>query len=132
MSEKHLPESVVQEICSKLNLASLEVLRSQGQEIMAQGMKLVELTSDELGPLSGVYTQIPVEVSLKLCDPSTLRDLRCSEISQEDIDEATSQITRLVSQGRIAMDCQNPTPGATHELKTDAKGRRVVNRRCYN
>ncbi|MFN6301897.1 MAG: hypothetical protein ACK42H_06880 [Planctomycetota bacterium] len=132
MSEKHLPESVVQEICSKLNLASLEVLRSQGQEIMAQGMKLVELTSDELGPLSGVYTQIPVEVSLKLCDPSTLRDLRCSEISQEDIDEATSQITRLVSQGRIAMDNHTPKPGATHELNTDAKGRRVVNRRCYN
>jgi len=132
MSEKHLPESVVQEVCSKLNLAGLEVLRSQGQEFMAQGMKLVELTCDELGPLSGIYTQIPVEVSLTLRDQSTLRDLRCSEISQEDIDEATSHITRLASQGRIAMDCQNPTPGATHELKTDAQGRRVVSRRCYH
>lgn len=131
MSENHLPESVSREICTKLDLASLDVLRSQGHQIMAQGMKLVELTCDELGPLAGVYTEIPIEVNLTLRDQNTLRDLSCSEISQEDIDEATAHIQRLVSQGRIAMDCQNPTPGATHEVKTDAQGRRIVCRRCY-
>jgi hypothetical protein len=132
MSLKQLPASSVQQICEKLHLASLEVLNCNGPQVIAQGMRLVELSCEELGSLSGVYMEIPVEVNVTLLDEATIGNLRCPEITQEDMDEAVSHLRRLAAQGRIVQDSKSPAPGATHEIKTDAQGRRIVVRRCYH
>ena len=60
-----LTPSEIEHVCDKLNLASFSVLTQTDQEIIGQGKRLVELSGADLGSLSGVFTELPLEVTVK-------------------------------------------------------------------
>jgi hypothetical protein len=127
-----LTPSEIEHICEKLNLASFSVLTQTDQEIIGQGKRLVQLSGADLGSLSGVFTELPVEVTLKAPIAGVGLDIRCTEISPQDIQEAISHLKRLDDRRQIAVDYNDLTPGATHELKSDEMGRRILVRRRYS
>ena len=80
----------------------------------------MQLNRPELGRLSGVFVEIPVEVSLETRDQRTLDNVRVQEVSDEDIEEAVAHVERLAAAGaRLSLRCRpdrkRPTPSRPTE-----------------
>jgi len=113
-------------------ITAFATLSQNGHTINGQGMRLVQLNRQDLGNLSGVFVEIPVDISLETTDQQALDKVHVQKISDEDIEEAVSHIQRLARRGQIDSVSQAATSMATHTIETDNKGRRVLVRCRYS
>ncbi len=112
-------------------IKSFTVLSQRGNLIEGQGTRLVQLNRPDLGSLSGVFVEIPVDVSLETDDHKTLEKVRIQPVSDEDIEEAVSHVKRLVRHDQINPRIQAGSH-ATHTVETDSAGHKVLVRQRFS
>jgi len=89
------------------------------------------IRSDKLGDLSGVNVKLPAQVTVHLDAAGKVKTLDCTQPSPEDEEEARHFLESLVTHGQIAADSELPARGATHQINTDAAGRRYLIRKRF-
>jgi beta-phosphoglucomutase-like phosphatase (HAD superfamily) len=100
--------------------------------IRGTARSLVKLNAPELGDLSGVHVELPVDLEAHLDPAGRITAVR-SDPRPDDVAEAVQEVQTLAANRQIADGAPDPTSPVlpTHCLETDAEGRRVLRRRRF-
>jgi hypothetical protein len=126
-----LSHALLEKLQQDYGIQTFTVLSHLGNTVQGQGTQLVQLNRSELGQLSGVYVEIPIDLSLETSDERTLNKVQVQKIAEEDIEEAVSHIQRLARRGQIESVSQAASK-ATHAIETDRMGRKILVRSRYS
>ena len=95
----------------------------QGREYRGQAKRLVELKDPRLGELSGVYVELPTDVTVSLGGDRHLANVVATPPGKDEVADAVNFVTGLAKAGKIAIPGQ-PATGATHAVEQDDHGRK--------
>lgn len=126
-----IPSSILENLLTNHGIRAFTALSQHGHTIEGQGTRLIQLQHPELGPLSGIFVEVPVDVSIDTSERGTLENVRVKGTADEDIEEALSHIKRLVRRGQIDADNRADSSQASHTIETDNMGRRILVRCRY-
>jgi len=126
---KSVPDSIMKSL-PKYGITAFTPLSQHDDVFYGQGTCLKQLNHPKLGELSGIFVEIPVDVSLRTKHQKTLDNVDIKETSDEDIEEAVSHVLRLKRRNQIGP--ANGHSNATHIIKTDDMGRKVLVRTRYS
>lgn len=114
------------------DLTSFTVLSQSDDVISGQGMRLVQLNRSDLGSLSGIYAELPVDIVIKTRDLQSLKGTHVEDVSEDDINDAVLHVRRLQKSGQLHVDPEAANSKATHAIETDSMGRRILVRARYS
>ena len=104
---------------------------SSGGALRGRAKAWVALEGKELGSLQGVHVLLPVDIRVRL--EGTRVVVTVEDTTVGDLAEAASFVAALAARGEIAGEPGKPMPaGATHCVKLDAQGRRLLTRSRFS
>lgn len=108
-------------------------LVDEGESVNVRGTVWRELTDPSFGDLRGVQATVPVEgiVSRKK-KSSVVKSANLAEPTAENIAETEKFVKNLAKHGQIADGKNRPGTFPSHEIKTDADGKRKLVRKGYS
>jgi hypothetical protein len=92
--------------------------------------QLVQLVDPRLGSLKGIYVKRPTEIAVDFSPHGTMNTVHVAQPDKEEIADMANYVHSLNQSGQI--DTGSGSKGATHFIKTDSKGRRVLDRSHYS
>jgi hypothetical protein len=105
-------------------------LEAAGGSVRGHAQRLVQLTDPRLGPLAGVYVDLPTEVTVRLGPGGRVAGVSAPPPPADAVADAANFVSTLVKSGRVALPGQ-PAVGATHAVVEDDAGRRRLVRKGY-
>ena len=131
-NDQNLNQALALALKDSQGVIDFTCLSRSTDNIQGQGTQQIQLTSPELGPLSGAYVKLPADVSILCKADGTIDEVQVRPPSEEDIKEATSYVQRLMHRGQISDHPEVLAKGATHAVETDAQGRRFIVRQRFS
>jgi hypothetical protein len=115
----------------RLQLTSLEGAPSAGV-FRAGVLGWHSLSGPDLGPLDGVHFELPTEADVRLDERGRVRSFRLRPPAARVLEEARQYLKTLSANGQVGTG-PGPLPaGTTHQVETDAEGRRCLTRKRYS
>jgi hypothetical protein len=104
---------------------------SAGERTVAgQAKRLVQLTDERLGPLRGVYVELPTDVTVHFAPDGRVEDVAATPPEKDEVAEAANYVAGLVKSKQVAMRGQPPAR-APYVVEEDDAGRKRLVRRGY-
>jgi hypothetical protein len=102
-----------------------------GDPFRAEAQARAPLSDPALGPLDGVYVDLPVRPAVWVSASGHVTRVEGTAPSGSDRDEATQHVLSLMSSGQVDnLPGQSPL-GPTHRVEVDAQGRRSLKRKRF-
>ncbi len=109
-------------------LAEIHGVALDGDVVSAAAQALVTLDDSSLGELEGLHVQVPAKIELDLKRSTPKVEVKTPHDAK---DEATAFVRSLQAHGKLG-DAPPLLGPATHEVKTDDAGRRVLKRKGFD
>jgi hypothetical protein len=106
--------------------------RSADGRIQAQARVLHPLQGPRLGAAEGVHVELPAKAEIRLDPRGQIEAVERDEPAAEDVAEATHFAETLADNEQVGAAPGPLPPGATHQVETDAEGRRVLKRKRFS
>ena len=108
-------------------LDNISLIEEQAGAVYAQAQMWVPISGADLEEAEGAHVPLPVRIDLPADSHGRITP-RIGRPSPGDVKEAASYVKGLVARGEIGNDTG---PLATHTIKTDKTGRRLLKRRGF-
>ncbi len=115
-----------------INLISLEERTSSKDPIHARAKTLYPISYPKLGALDGVHMELPVDVFIQVNEKGQIKSVQTTQPSAEHISEAKYYLQSLIANHQVSLELGELSPGATHQIEIDSKGRHVLTRKRYS
>jgi hypothetical protein len=106
--------------------------RSTDGRLEAQAQVLHRLHGPHLGAAEGVHMELPTRAKIRLDPRGRIEGVDREEPEAEDVAEATHFAKTLIDNQQVATTPGPLPPGTTHQVETDAEGRRVLKRKRFS
>jgi FMN phosphatase YigB (HAD superfamily) len=104
--------------------------RTGGREIKGRAKQLVPINDPKLGELSGLYVELPSDVTVMFDQKGLIEDVAATPPDADEVADVSNYVLSLARTKAIAQPGQ-PARGATHFVEKDSAGRRRLVRRGY-
>lgn len=108
----------------------IDLQNADGSKISATVWHPISVPGDD--DLQDIHVQIPVEGKVKRGAKGEVQSVTLAKPSQEQLAEATSFVRSLAKHDQIAGRAGKRALQPTHEIKTDAKGKRTLVRKGFS
>ena len=104
---------------------------AKGGTARGQARRLVELKDPRLGDLSGIYAELPTDVTLQFGSDRRVAKVSATPPDKDEVADAVSYVASLSKSGKIALPGRQ-TLGATHAIEQDPDGKRRLVRKRFS
>lgn len=106
-------------------------LLPRGDRALAEVKTAWPLPASELGG-EQLHLELPTAIELSIDDDGRVTSMAPAGPNDEALSEAVHLVKTLKAHGQIALEKGGMPSGATHQVVTDAQGRRVLKRRRFS
>ena len=114
------------------NLLGFNPTAVEEHKVRGTAMRLVQLKNPKLGPLDGVFVELPTEATVELGLDGRVNAVSATPVDADAVMDATNFVSGLVKSQSVTIPGQRSKSGSTHTVETDAAGQRRLVRRRYS
>jgi hypothetical protein len=105
--------------------------RSKDDRIRGRAKIWYPVSTSKRDKGQNIHVPLPVDVEISLNEQGQIRLVKSSQPAPEALAEATKFVETLETNQQLAYAPGPLPPGATHQLETDAEGRRLLKRQRF-
>ena len=103
---------------------------AEGSRTRGCAQQLLALKGSDLGPLDGVFVEVPTTVDVKWAKDGRIAEATVQPPDKEEVSGVRTFVTSLVRNRQVTLPGEKGIR-ATHEVTEDGQGRRRLIRRCF-